>query len=324
MNPAYGRKAGVGIIFGLFIQSVGLYVLMLVDTPWGYPVIGVGTSLLIWGVGNEALRKGYDWKWGFLGLAHIFGIMLLLVFPDRNKTNPSDKELNSIDSKTNQENLSPKEPTPKADTLKRDMMAFTIAAILLLAGLATAAVNKSFYEGGSFMLLGLFYFVPGYFLLKIVFGLIKTKWLRGIFAIIMVPAFFIGQPLFSVVSGSFIGRMYAQESIKGLEPVITNIQEKTRSNKRAPEDITDALKLMDGKPNVRGLYYGVKDDKFRLVVWVSSFYYFDPHMIITEYDSQRGWRRIAGKRHAIDGETKLKDGYFYDSQGKNWIKKAYE
>ncbi|MEW6352155.1 MAG: hypothetical protein AB1646_24140 [Thermodesulfobacteriota bacterium] len=86
----YTRMSVAGIVLGLHIQIVGLFVAMRVDHPVaGLCVLLAGTALLVWGCRHEATRRGYHGAWGLLGIANMLGLMVLLLFPE--KTSFTDK-----------------------------------------------------------------------------------------------------------------------------------------------------------------------------------------------------------------------------------------
>ncbi len=80
----YTRMLVAGMVLGLHIQIVGLFVAMRVDHPvTGISIMLAGTALLIWGCRHEARRRGYHGAWGLLGIANMLGLMVLLLFPEK-------------------------------------------------------------------------------------------------------------------------------------------------------------------------------------------------------------------------------------------------
>ena len=84
MLPEKKRNTNIGIGAGILLQIIfKVSQASLGQIAWA---IGIaGTICFIWGCFNYAEGKGYS-KWlGLLGLLSIFGLIILVVMPDKHK-----------------------------------------------------------------------------------------------------------------------------------------------------------------------------------------------------------------------------------------------
>ncbi len=72
----YDRAINASVIGGLILQILGG---ALLSTR----ALLLGTVLLIIGLSFVARRKGHDWKWGFMGLLSIIGLLVVAALRDR-------------------------------------------------------------------------------------------------------------------------------------------------------------------------------------------------------------------------------------------------
>jgi hypothetical protein len=84
MIAEYRKKTNCGVGLGIVLHVIG----ELLFTSWNslaLPFLIVGAVLFIWGCWSFAVGKGYHAAWGLLGLLSIIGLIILVLFPDRNK-----------------------------------------------------------------------------------------------------------------------------------------------------------------------------------------------------------------------------------------------
>ncbi|MDD4879180.1 MAG: hypothetical protein PHR22_01835 [Candidatus Omnitrophica bacterium] len=90
MIREYRIKTNIGVGFGILSQIIGFLVSYYVHIGivlWCAAIlIYGGFLLLIWGLWNYAKGKGYKGVWGLLGLLSIFGFVVLVLFPDKKKS----------------------------------------------------------------------------------------------------------------------------------------------------------------------------------------------------------------------------------------------
>ncbi|HEX5399621.1 MAG TPA: hypothetical protein VFY06_11300 [Verrucomicrobiae bacterium] len=90
MLPEKRTKTNIGIGVGILLEVAGRIAISL-NEALGIPgliIVFVGVVLFVWGCMNYAEGKGHS-KWlGFLGLLSIIGLIILIVLPDRHKTEP--------------------------------------------------------------------------------------------------------------------------------------------------------------------------------------------------------------------------------------------
>ncbi len=78
------RNTNIGILLGIGLQFAGRTVLEQ-GSFLGLPVVLAGSAAFIWGCCNYAQGKGYHWALGFLGLLSCFGLIVLVLLPDKHK-----------------------------------------------------------------------------------------------------------------------------------------------------------------------------------------------------------------------------------------------
>jgi hypothetical protein len=81
------RNTNIGVAIGFLLQFGGQYLRANVD---GMGIIGlviaiIGLAFFIWGCVNYAQGKGYSSALGLLGLLSCFGLIVLVVLPDKRK-----------------------------------------------------------------------------------------------------------------------------------------------------------------------------------------------------------------------------------------------
>ncbi len=87
MLAQYKRSTNIGVGVGFLLQVAG-QVLSNNDAPGiGLVVLLVGLAMFIWGCGQYARGKGYSPWFGALGLLSIIGLIVLVLFPDKHKSN---------------------------------------------------------------------------------------------------------------------------------------------------------------------------------------------------------------------------------------------
>ena len=90
MIGEYRLRTNIGVGFGILAQIVGFlasYYVQIGIVLWFAAIfIYGGFLMLIWGLWNYAKGKGYKGAWGLLGLLSIFGFVVLVLFPDKKKS----------------------------------------------------------------------------------------------------------------------------------------------------------------------------------------------------------------------------------------------
>jgi len=89
MVAEYQKRSNVGIGIGIGTQILGKAIMGTA----GATALGVcgavlaiaGAVLFIWGCCQYAIGKGYSGTTGLLGLLSVFGLIALVVIPDRRK-----------------------------------------------------------------------------------------------------------------------------------------------------------------------------------------------------------------------------------------------
>ncbi len=88
MIEEYRKKTNIGVGLGVLAQIAGFFLTFIEIgiVLWVAAIlIWGGFLLVIWGLWNYAKGKGYPGIWGLLGLLSIFGLIILALFPDKNK-----------------------------------------------------------------------------------------------------------------------------------------------------------------------------------------------------------------------------------------------
>ena len=87
MLPASKSKTNLGVAVGLVLQIFGNSMRGNADLTGtlGLIIALVGLVVFIWGCMNYAEGKGHSKWYGIIGLLSIIGLIILVLFPDRNK-----------------------------------------------------------------------------------------------------------------------------------------------------------------------------------------------------------------------------------------------
>jgi hypothetical protein len=91
ISPSYSARAAIGIIVGIVLQVSGAIVIRAGDllAAAGAMMVLGGTAVLLWGCYNLVKKKGYHGALCLLGIPWCFGVLLLLVLPNKNKEGSS-------------------------------------------------------------------------------------------------------------------------------------------------------------------------------------------------------------------------------------------
>ena len=88
MLPQLKKNTNIGIWVGLLLQIGG----QVLTRNWpdtvgaaSHVMFAVGFAVFIWGCGQYAKGNGYSAWFGALGLLSVFGLVLLVLFPDKYK-----------------------------------------------------------------------------------------------------------------------------------------------------------------------------------------------------------------------------------------------
>jgi hypothetical protein len=93
LSRTYASRAALGIISGILIQVAGAVIIRqkVLPGPVGGLIALGGTALLLWGCYNLVMKKGYHWALSLLGIPWCFGLLFLLLIPDKHKAGSSWK-----------------------------------------------------------------------------------------------------------------------------------------------------------------------------------------------------------------------------------------
>lgn len=90
MLPEYSRNTNIGVGLGVLTQLIGFIVSQYIDIGtilWVAAILIYGGIILfIWGLWSYAIGKGYRGAWGLLGFLSLIGLVILFLFPDKNKS----------------------------------------------------------------------------------------------------------------------------------------------------------------------------------------------------------------------------------------------
>jgi general secretion pathway protein G len=89
MKQEYVNKSTLGIFSGIVFPTLYYWMFFFMPTmamSWiGQTACILGYLAFIWGTAMFAEGKGYSRWWGILGLGYVFGLLILMFFPDRFK-----------------------------------------------------------------------------------------------------------------------------------------------------------------------------------------------------------------------------------------------
>lgn len=83
MLAEYTKKTNIGIAVGLLLQFASVTVLG--DSILGLIVLLAGIGVMIWGCSCYAKAKGQSGLLGFLAIASLLGLIILVLLPDKSK-----------------------------------------------------------------------------------------------------------------------------------------------------------------------------------------------------------------------------------------------
>jgi hypothetical protein len=87
MIPRHKRNTNIGIGLGLLLSWSSSAMLRGAEQkPLRGAFVIAGLALFVWGCSQYALSKGYSAWWGALGGLSVFGMIVLVLLPDRRKT----------------------------------------------------------------------------------------------------------------------------------------------------------------------------------------------------------------------------------------------
>ncbi len=173
-------------------------------------------------------------------------------------------------------------------SLKGPAWGFGITSGLLGIWLAVAAVSLPLYRGGMFLFWGMLCFVSICFFVILVYRLITSKVLRVIYLVFAIPISVLLQPLLTVGAGIMVGGIHASRAQQDAAPLVAFVEREKAGTGIPPKDILPALEKVKDRSLMRCVWYAAGEKDYELSVWVTSFYYFDPHLVITVYSSQQG------------------------------------
>ncbi len=87
MPPQQRAKANIGVGVGFILQLAGLYLSVAVDSRAmvGLLLMLAGVPMMIWGCSNYAVGKRYSKSLGWVGMAGILGLIILMLLPNRHE-----------------------------------------------------------------------------------------------------------------------------------------------------------------------------------------------------------------------------------------------
>lgn len=209
--------------------------------------------------------------------------------------------------------------TASRKSVRRWAWAFGIAAFILVIWVLGAARSLSLFQG-SFMFLGMYLFVVLVLALQLVFSLIPTRWIRILFAVFFVPLAFIVQPMLVLGIGILAGEPHALQAQRDAEPVLTFIQDEIKQTGSVPTGILPGLQKVKDGSHMKYVWYAAGNKDFNLSVRAATFYYFDPHSIITTYSSRyHTWSEVSptAPRQYPEGWKVVR--YYYDPLGNKFL-----
>ncbi len=78
-------RAAIGITIGIVLPIAGGILSATYDPLIGKLIVLLGTGLMLWGCYYLVKNKGYHWALCLLGLLGCFGLLILLIIPNKNK-----------------------------------------------------------------------------------------------------------------------------------------------------------------------------------------------------------------------------------------------
>ncbi|MEW6349612.1 MAG: hypothetical protein AB1646_11165 [Thermodesulfobacteriota bacterium] len=206
-----------------------------------------------------------------------------------------------------------------APSLKGPAWGFGISVGLLVIGIGAGAVSVSVYRG-MFLFWGIGCFVAICFFLVLVYRMITSKVWRVVFLVVAIPVGLLLQPLLTVGTGIMLGRVHASRAQQDAAPLVAFIESEKAKTGELPNDILPALQKIADRSRISWVWYSAGEKDYDLSVWVTSFYYFDPHPIITIYASTQGtWSgpRPTASLAQTEGRTVLR--YKYEVTTGRWM-----
>ncbi len=207
---------------------------------------------------------------------------------------------------------------PFAPSLKGPAWGFGISAGLLVIGLASAGVSLPLYRG-MFMFWGIACFVAICFFLVLVYRMITSKVWRVVFLVVALPVGLFLQPMLTVGSGIMVGSIHASRAQQDAKPLVAFIESEKARTGALPTDILPALEKITDPSRMRYVWYTAGEKDYELSVWATSFYYFDPHPVITIYTSQQGtWSGPRPRAPLSQSDRRTELRYDYEATTGRW------
>ncbi|MEW6349614.1 MAG: hypothetical protein AB1646_11175 [Thermodesulfobacteriota bacterium] len=209
---------------------------------------------------------------------------------------------------------------PRSPAMKAARRLLITCSIFVLCVAATAVSADLYSELSTWPFLGVVYLVALYYLLKSVSSLMKRRWLKGLFLVVMIPVGFFAQLPILGIAGWVAGRVHAWKAQEALAPVLRYVDEEIRNAGAAPEDIEPGLRLVVGRSRPAKVWYRPDNKEYLLRVWIVSFHYMEwsfPYG--TGYSSrERAWTLVQGRSARFSREWEKATEYSYDAAADRW------
>ena len=88
MLPEYQTKTNIGVGLGILLQFAAAFLVQRPGSATAFLALGLAilaVPLFIWGCCMYAIGKGYPGALGLLGLLSCFGLVILVLLPDKHK-----------------------------------------------------------------------------------------------------------------------------------------------------------------------------------------------------------------------------------------------